>query len=306
MFKMLDQWINTFIQTVIKWKYLRAKVLIGLVFICACAVCWYLFPSCCTHTESASSKSLSNGHSESFSAHFLAVALELFLVFVLVELIWNRHEHSREKEEQVRSVTIYMFHTRMRKLFITNFMALRSNKIVSDLFEKKKLSTIPHLDDICYQTQTAKAAVVYEYVKAEDVWQKFLDLGIKLSIERMVNDMTLILQLVEEVKELLHSDSITNVSPEMFATRLTQDQNSDLIDRFEPSMKDGIVKFFEYAKELRDSNEELFNNLIEFYSCAYRERTRQAERRRIEQMTVVVHSSLKVDTAALKQSNDMK
>jgi hypothetical protein len=332
--------IRPFIQKAIGNPHLEiiiVGILAGFTFILFILWLWLVLPTISiegngsiSHLDSGSAAKTKSTHIEpskrskiiegldALTAHIFAVFLELLVAFILVELIWKKHEHSREKremvrekqkeidkkEEQLRFIKSYMFHARMRTLFITNFLALKTPPV--SFAEIGTTQAIPELNQIHYETQTAKIAVIQEYVKAEDVWQRFLDLGIMFSIDRIVKDMTCILQRVEEVKEIFPSRSITNMPAHEFAAQLVKDHNGDLIDQFEPIIKAGIVKFYEYARDLRDSNKELFNNLIDFYSRAYnREQAQQAERRRVEQLTVVVHSSLTVETATMKQSDDM-
>jgi hypothetical protein len=252
---------------------------------------------------------------QSHKAHYLAVALELLLGFLLVELIWHGHEkreQEREKQkeidkkkEQLRHIKSYMFHARMRTLFIANFMAIKSSSIsLGNLLKADPKIPIvkPDIELIHYETQSAKIGVIQEYVKATDVWEKFLELGIMFGFEHMVREMTRILQLVAEVKELFPSESINNMPAHEFAAQLAQDLHTDLVDQFEPIISTGIVKFYEYLEDLRQSDQKLFYNLRAFYSRAYeRELAQQTVRRRGEQVTVII-SSLTEETPVRKES----
>jgi hypothetical protein len=234
--------------------------------------------------------------------HLGAVALELLLGFILVELIWHSHEKKEtekqkeedKKKEHLRLIKNYMFHARMRTLFITNFLAMtRLPTSFSTMCDPKKEIPKPKTAEIQYKTRTAKISVIQEYVRVQDVWERFLELGIMFSINHIVKDMTNILQRVAEVKEIFPSGSIENMPPHEFAAQLGQDHNSYLIDRFEPIIKDGVVKFYDYAEDLRTSNQDLFNDLINFYSRAYdREQANQSKQQPIEHDPILFLSKL--------------
>lgn len=275
-------------ERIIGWKYLGPTIL--LVLLAFVIICWILLEQ--------------ENPPQNHTAHYLSVALELCLGFILIELIWHNHEKKeveREKqkerkikEEQLRHIKSYVFHSRMRTLFITNFMAIKSSSIsLRNLLKADPKIPIvkPDSELIHYETQRAKIGVIHEYVKAKDVWERFLELGIMFGFDHIVKEMTKILQLVAEVKEIFPPESIDNMPAHEFAAQLTQDRRTDLVDQFEPIIATGIIKFHEYLEDLRQSDQKLFHNLLDFYSRAYeRELAQQTTRRRSEQITEVIIS----------------
>ncbi|NOS82724.1 MAG: hypothetical protein HOP32_14190 [Nitrospira sp.] len=210
--------------------------------------------------------------SEHLVPHVFSVLLELLLGVIVIELLWRGHEKREERkqrETQLRFIKSYMFQARMRDLFKKNFGALneRSEVTLEGCFSKPYLKSdqASYKKLLGYQSEELKAGVIIEYVKAEGVWHEFLTLAIMFSIGRIVKDMTEILQLIDEVKSVIQPDSCNSIAPDVLAAKLQQDKCQKLKEKLEQIMKDGILKFWDYADELNRFEKEKFNALKKSY-----------------------------------------
>lgn len=202
-----------------------------------------------------------------FSAHGLAIALELFLAFFLIELIWRHREKHQEEETrktQLRQIKSHMFQASMRNLFLANIAALEAPKIdlvqlrssgqyemLARIFEQitkeENGRLVPDTMKIKYASPNAMAKAFVEYVKAEEkVWERFIQLAVMFNFPQIVKDMTDILTCIASARDAVAPEPLD----EMSLSKLLQSQG-ELQSNIEWILRNGIVKFVEFTEELR-------------------------------------------------------
>lgn len=206
--------------------------------------------------------------------HWHAVILEFVLVFALVEGVWRFHERAEQQSERERSLLLiksYMFQAHMRRLFEVNFAALHSKEVtIQKLIEKKfpvsKDDQAKFLESIDYPNRKLKGKAIQEYLRTEAVWDKFLQLGIQFGLDRVVSDMTDILRSLDGLKRAVSPEQALEMDPEKLVDKLTDQQNSVLRIELDHILKNGILKFWEYADQLsKRTDQQLFISLKRCY-----------------------------------------
>ena len=201
-----------------------------------------------------------------FSAHGLAIALELFLAFFLIELIWRHREKHQEEETrktQLRQIKSHMFQASMRNLFLANIAALKTPRIdlvdlrssgryelfrhiLGQITKVENGRLVPDMTKITYANPDAMAKAFAEYVKAEEkVWERFVQLAVMFNFPQIVKDMTDILSCIASARDAVAPEPLDETS----LSKLLQSQG-ELQLNIEWILRNGIVKFVEFMEEL--------------------------------------------------------
>lgn len=232
------------------------------------------------------------GHDEFFEhivPHVFSVVLELFLALVVIEIVWRsreKREEMKQRETQLRHIKCYMFQAPMRNLFAVNFGELESPDIkfenIRDAgnredfrgqFEDLKLKLAKDgkkLGNISYKVGGADK-VFLEYMKAEEeVWEKFLDLAVKFSFPPIVKDMTEILSYIDQARravapKVVDKKEALKVFEDIVSKQSKLQLKPELQSKIEEIMKKGILKFIEYAKDVKEHDPDMFTPLMDLF-----------------------------------------
>jgi hypothetical protein len=196
---------------------------------------------------------------------------------IVIELLWRGHEKREERNQrktQLRHIKSYMFHARLQDLFRDNFNALEEPSSItlkncfSTEYPKSDQGVEELRQSLRYKDKVDEkmAKAIHEYVKAEDVWREFQNLAVMFNFGMIVGDMTEILHLVADVKRMIPADESLDRKLQALTENLRQDANQKLKKDLEKIMKDGILKFWNYADELRRKDQKLFSALKESYN----------------------------------------
>lgn len=229
---------------------MKAKGIIGYyIILCVCAG-FFLWVEHLTHFE--------------FLLHLAAIPLEVLVAVFIVERFLE-HRERKDKRRQLMYIKSYLFRSGMRNLFVTNFAALKSPSITMNAIKRASLEDLKRMrkeaEHIEYQSSEAMEPVIREYVKAQDVWNNFLNRAITYNFEEIFQDMIYILHFIYDVK------SFQELNPgEMFMSEA--ERNDSLMAKVRKVLEDGIRKFLEYAIEIKTKQPAVFEEILADYEAA--------------------------------------
>ena len=196
-----------------------------------------------------------------FLLHVAAIPLEILAGAVLVER-WLAHSEKEGKRQQLMYLKSYLFRSEMRNVFISNFSALARPAISLEWIRDAGLEELVHARDgittLEYQSPAAVEEVLGEYVRARQVFHTFMEWAVAHDFESIFHDMIYILHFIQDFQlykkqnpERLFMEEV-QVHPRMQA-------------KVEKILRDGVVKFLDYAIELRQKEPEVLEELLDDY-----------------------------------------
>ena len=199
-------------------------------------------------------------HNE-FLLHMAAIPMEILLGAILVERYLARKE-KEGKRRQLMFLKSYLFRSRMRNLFISNFEALEKPKVTMEMVKEASLEELVSLraeaDSLEYRSREALEPVIMEYVKCHDVFHGFMDWAIVNHFENIFHDMIHLLHFIQDV-ELFKKHNPDRAFIDEAAG------NPQLMEKVEDILRTGIFSFLDYAIELKKNQPEVFEELINDY-----------------------------------------
>jgi hypothetical protein len=196
-----------------------------------------------------------------FLLHLAAIPLEILIAVILVERYLEIHE-TRERRRHLMYIKSTMFRSDMRTLFITNFHALQSPALT---MTRIKAASLPELlamrasaATVAYKSVEAMEPVIMEYVKAERVWQAFLERAINYNFEEIFYRMIDILHFLYDVKLFKE-----NNPDKLFI--LEAAKREPLLRKAEKVLHDGILAFLDYDIELKEKTPAMFDEVMADY-----------------------------------------
>jgi len=229
---------------------MKAKGIIGYyIILCVCAGL-FLWIEHLTHFE--------------FLLHLAAIPLEVLVAVFIVERFLE-HRERKDKRRQLMYIKSYLFRSGMRKLFVANFSALKTPSITMSGIKQASLEDLKRMreaaENIEYDSLEDMEPVIREYVKAQDVWNNFLNRAITYNFEEIFQDMIYILHFIYDVK------SFHELHPgEKFVYEA--EKNEVLMVKVRKVLEDGIRKFLDYAVEIKSKQPEMFNEILSDYEAA--------------------------------------
>jgi hypothetical protein len=153
----------------------------------------------------------------------------------------------------------------MRGLFISNFEALKSPAITLAGIKKASLEELREFrrqaETILYKSPEAMEPVILEYVRAERVWHNFLERAITYNFEEIFMDMIYILHFINDVKIFKQN------YPDRFFI-LEAEKRPQIYAKVRKVLEDGIVKFLDYAIELKEKQPRMFVEVMSDYELS--------------------------------------
>jgi hypothetical protein len=218
-------------------------IVVALLFLSA----FFLFLEQITHFE--------------FLLHLAAIPLEILLGGFLVE----RYLASKEKEKRTRQLMFIkscLFRSEMRNVFIANFNALIKPSITMSEIRRASLAELKELrhtlHEIEYRSIEDMEPIILEYVNSYEVFYGFMEWAIAHDFENIFEDMIFILHFIHDVK--LYKKHNPN-SLFIYHAR----SRPELMDRVYRVLTNGIVKFLDYAIELKEKQPIVFEELLSDY-----------------------------------------
>jgi hypothetical protein len=198
---------------------------------------------------------------QEFLLHLAAIPMEILLGAIVVERYLARKERER-KRRQLMYIKSYLFRSRMRNLFLSNFQALERPKITMSMIRNSSPEELRKLRDgasrMEYRSPEALEPVIMEYVNAHGVFHDFMDWAITNHFEDIFHDMIRLLHFIQDV-ELFKKHNPDRPFIEEAVRK------PELMAKVERVLRDGIYSFLDYVIEIREGQPEVFEELINDY-----------------------------------------
>lgn len=203
---------------------------------------------------------------QEFLLHLAAIPLEILLGAFLIER-WLARKEKEGKRRQLMYLKSYLFRSEMRDVFVSNFNALAQPAISLAWIRG---ATLPELvrargaiTALQYRSPQATEEVLAKYVQARHAWQTFMEWAAAHDFESIFHDMIFILHFTQDFQlfKQNHPD------------RLFVDyahSHPRLAAKIEKVLRDGVVKFLDYAIELKQKEPEVFEELLDDYLLSSR------------------------------------
>ncbi|HWR97620.1 MAG TPA: hypothetical protein VN317_04295 [Candidatus Methanoperedens sp.] len=196
-----------------------------------------------------------------FLLHLAAIPLEILLGAFLVER-WLARKEKEGKRRQLMYLKSYLFRSEMRNVFISNFDALTSPTISLAGLRGDPVSELRWVRDriaaVVYRSDEEMERVVLEYVRARHAFQVFMEWAAANDFEPIFHDMLYILHFIQDVERFRERNPGS-----LFVAEARR--HPRLWEKTEKILRDGVVKFLDYAIELREKEPEVLEELLEDY-----------------------------------------
>lgn len=199
-----------------------------------------------------------------FLLHVAAIPLEILLGAFLVKRFLAEKE-KEAKRQQLMYIKSFIFRSEMRNLFIANFNALAYPDITipkikaSSLQELKTMRS--SIDTVRYRSPKDMEAVREEYVNSHGAFYFFMDWAIANDFEGIFHDMLYILHFIQDVK----------LYKKHYPDRLFIEEAKGqpyVMTKVNQVLQNGIIKFLEYAIELKEQRPDMFEELLSDYQIS--------------------------------------
>ena len=199
-----------------------------------------------------------------FLWHVAAIPLEILVAVFIVEKFLESRE-IKEKRRQLMYIKSYMFRSEMRNLFIADFAALKSPPLTMRMIRQATLEELRDMrrraETIEYASLEAMEPVIDEYVRAERVWHQFKERAITYNFDNIFLNMIAILHFIYDVKLFKERNP-----RKLFI--LEAEKRDDLMAKTRKILTDGIKLFLDYSIELKESQPEMFDEMMIDYEMS--------------------------------------
>ena len=196
-----------------------------------------------------------------FLLHVAAIPLEILAGAVLAER-WLARSEKQGKRQQLMYLKSYLFRSEMRNVFISNFSALARPAISLEWIRGASLEELVRaregITTLEYRSPAAIEDVLGEYVRARQVFHTFMEWAVANDFESIFHDMIYILHFIQDFQLYKKQNPERLFMEEAHAHPRMQ-------AKVEKILRDGIVKFLEYAIELRQKEPEVLEDLLDDY-----------------------------------------
>jgi hypothetical protein len=196
-----------------------------------------------------------------FLLHLAAIPLEILLGAFIVERGLARKE-KEGKRRQLMYLKSYLFRSEMREVFISNFGALVSPAISLKKIRASTVSELRRVRDgittVAYASDEEMERVILEYVRARHAFNVFMEWAATNDFEPIFHDMLYILHFIQDVERFRENNRGT-----LFVAEARR--HPRLWEKTEKILRDGVVKFLDYAIELREKEPEVLEELLDDY-----------------------------------------
>lgn len=203
-----------------------------------------------------------------FLLHVAAIPLEILVGAFLVER-WLASNEKEGKRQQLMYLKSYLFRSEMRNVFISNFSALARPALSLEWIRGAALEELVRARDgittLEYQSPAAVEEILGEYVHARHVFLTFMEWAAAHDFEPIFHDMIYILHFIQDFQ--LYKKQ----NPERLFMEEAQ-AHPRMLAKVEKILHDGVVKFLDYAIELRQKEPEVFEELLDDYLLSARMR----------------------------------
>jgi hypothetical protein len=196
-----------------------------------------------------------------FLAHLAAIPLEILVGAVVVER-WLANKEKQARRRQFMYLKSYIFRSGMRSVFVSNFAGLVEPKITLEWLRTASPRELRAARDGIVRVRHVSPAVVDgildKYVHARKVFLTFMDWAVQNDFEPIFHDMIFLLHFIEDVEAFRQQHPGQSFSD-------AAARNPRLQAKVDKVLRDGIVKFLDYAIEMREQEPAVFDDLLEDY-----------------------------------------
>jgi len=199
-----------------------------------------------------------------FLLHVAAIPLEILLGAFLVKRFLAEKE-KEAKRQQLMYIKSFIFRSEMRNLFIANFNALVYPDITIPKIRASSLQELKamkgSIDTLRYRSSEDMEAVIEEYVNSHGAFYFFMNWAIANDFEGIFHDMLYILHFIQDVRlyKKYHPDKLFIDEAE---------RQPYLMTKVNQVLQNGIIKFLEYAIELKEQRPDMFEDLLADYQIS--------------------------------------
>jgi hypothetical protein len=230
----------------------RRAVFISMLFGLPALSAFFLWLEHATHVE--------------FLLHVAAIPLEILAGAFLVER-WLARKEKESKRQQLMYLKSYLFRAEMRNVFISNFGALARPSISLEWIRGATLEELVRARDgvtvLEYRSPEAMEEVLGQYAQARQAFQTFMEWAAAHDFEPIYHDMLFILHFIQDFQlfKRMHPD-------QLFVEHAGSHPRPPA--KIEKILRDGVVKFLDYAIELKQKEPEVFEELLDDYLVSSR------------------------------------
>lgn len=196
--------------------------------------------------------------------HLAAIPLEVLVAVFIVEYFLETREN-KEKRSQLMYIKSHLFRSEMRNLFITNFQALKHPEISISKIKNSSLDELKEMrkeaSAIVYKSPEAMEPIIMEYVRAQSVWQNFMERAITYNFEEIFEDMIYIMHFINDVR--LFKEKNPN---KLFIREAVKWEA--MMKKVNKILGDGIQKFLDYAIELKEKQPHMLIDILSDYELS--------------------------------------
>jgi hypothetical protein len=203
-----------------------------------------------------------------FLAHMAAIPLEILVGAIVVER-WLASRERDTRRRQFMYMKSYIFRSELRTVFISNFAGLVQPQIslewIRTASPQEMRAVRDAITELRYKSPAVVDGILAEYVRSRHVFLTFLDWAATNDFEPIFHDMIFILHFIQDV------DTFKQRNPDrVFADEAARFPR--LQAKVDKILRDGVVKFLDYAIELREHEPLVFEELLEDYAQSARVR----------------------------------
>jgi hypothetical protein len=197
-----------------------------------------------------------------FLAHVAAIPLEILVGAIVVER-WLASRERETRRRQFMYMKSYIFRSELRNVFISNFAGLVQPQISLEWIRTASALELRAVRDaiteLRYRSPAVVEGILAEYVRSRGVFLTFLDWAATNDFEPIFHDMIFILHFIQDI------DTFKQRNPgRLFAEEAARFPR--LQAKVDKILRDGVVKFLDYAIELREQEPLVFEELLEDYA----------------------------------------
>ncbi len=198
-----------------------------------------------------------------FLLHLAAIPIEILLGAVLVERLLNRHAKNKKKRQLIH-IKSYFFRSEMCKVFLLNFRALVKPVITLERINEASSSELKQIrmqaDEFQYGELAEVEHILDAYIESSHVFEHFMEWSVANDFELIFHDMITLLHFIQNVRLFKQHNP-----GKLFAEEVSKDP--ELAAKMYQILKDGVIKFLDYAIELKEKQPAVFVELINDYKA---------------------------------------
>jgi hypothetical protein len=196
-----------------------------------------------------------------FLLHVAAIPLEVLLGAFIVER-WLARAEKEGRRRQLMYLKSYLFRSEMRDVFISNFSALVKPALSLQWIREAGLAELVQARDAVaeleYRSPEAMEQILERYRGARHAFQTFMEWAAEHDFESIFHDMIFILHFVQDYR----------VFKDRYPDRLFVEEaqkHPRMRAKIDKILRDGVVKFLDYAIEMRQKEPDVLDDLLDDY-----------------------------------------